>query len=84
MRGAIASLIRSRYPRIVTGRWGAPNGREADDIPTYWVGSEEVLTALGGINAKEANQIARELGIGNARSLLEHVRDMRPIPAPGE
>jgi hypothetical protein len=45
-----------------------PNGRTAG-----------YATSGGRLYPKEANQIARELGIGNARALLEHVRDMKPL-----
>lgn len=45
-----------------------PNGRTA----VY-------ATSAGRLHQAPANQIARELGIGNARVLFEYVRDMRPL-----
>jgi hypothetical protein len=132
VRTAVASLIQVRYQALRTDRWGAPTGKEAERMPIYWIGNEDVLLGLGGIprtvgfptirrfekwlrkigaqidkrggrgshrkvrlpNGRtagyavsgnhllqpEAGQIARELGIGNARALFEYVRDMKPLP----
>jgi hypothetical protein len=132
VRAAVASLMRPGYERIVSGRWGAPAGREADNMPLYWIGEERSLAGLGGLprstglpsirrferwlrmigaeiekrggrgshrkvrlpngrtavyatsagrlHQAPANQIARALGLANARVLFEYVRDMRPLP----
>jgi hypothetical protein len=47
VRAAVASLVIGS-DTIVTGRWGGPTGREADNVPLYWVGAREVLAELGG------------------------------------
>jgi hypothetical protein len=49
VRAAVASLIQARYQPLRTGRWGAPTGREADNMPIYWIGREDVLVGLGGL-----------------------------------
>lgn len=49
VRAAVASLILGGGgPGAATGRWGGPTGTEANNMPIYWLGDEEILTGLGG------------------------------------
>lgn len=47
VRSAVASLMLAG-PGVATGRWGQPAGREADNMPLYWIGQPDVLRNLGG------------------------------------